>query len=186
MRSNRQFSILHTWMTECEPYQKKFAPIVFKTNQFFSSFFIILVTDSDRDRLTLTSRSEVTKFLLGIHHPPPTTTTTTTHHRFFEFLVSQPFLDWLNWNLAGWLSIWFGFATNERGSEVVRTKIEMALLDGRHFRMKKNFVKIFFIIFLFLWRKWTEIYIRLLQPCPTPPTPTHPNYIFSPSINQLD
>ena len=33
----------------------------------------IFVTDSDRERLTLTSRSEVTKFLLGTHHHPPPT-----------------------------------------------------------------------------------------------------------------
>ena len=76
----------------------------YTTSSSYSGFYFDLttnngwdvVTDSDRDQLTLTSRSEVTKFLLGIHHHPPPT----THHTFFEFLVSQPFLDRLNRNLA--------------------------------------------------------------------------------------
>ena len=39
---------------------------------------------------------------------------TTTTHRFFEFLVSQPFLDRLNWNLAWWLSRWYRLSLEQK------------------------------------------------------------------------
>ena len=54
----------------CEEYDYK----TMKQNSLLKHQGLVhIVTDSDRDRLTLTSRSEVTKFLLGIHHHPPPT-----------------------------------------------------------------------------------------------------------------
>ena len=64
----------------------------------------IIVTASDRDRLTLTSRSEVTSSCLE----------STTTHTFFEFLVSRPFLDRLNWNLAWWLYRWYRLSLEQK------------------------------------------------------------------------
>ena len=54
---------------------------------------------SDQDRLTLWQ--QVGQKWLS--YCLESTTTTTHQHRFFEFLITQPFLDWLSWNFLWWV-----------------------------------------------------------------------------------